>query len=111
MGARHNFLALFDFSTLDIVSDIVTATQALHTIAAESGTEDELKTITPDFEDLSVAGTVVRPFIVIRADTGDEITIKHGTGNISLASGADFLLDSGKLLILWWDDPLFHYNF
>lgn len=103
MGARHNFLALFDFSTLDIVSDVVTATQTLHTIAAESGVEDELKTITVGHADLAVAGTTVRPFIVIRADTGDTITIKHETGNISLASESDFLLDSGKLFTLWWD--------
>jgi len=103
MGARHNFLALYDFSTLTMVSDVVTATQTLHTIAAESGVEDELKTITVGFTDLAVAGTTVRPFIVIRADAGDTITIKHETGNISLASENDFLLDSGKLFELWWD--------
>jgi hypothetical protein len=97
MGARHNFLALFEFSTLTLASGVVTATQTLHTIAAQTGTTDDLDTITVGHTDLTVGGTTVRPFIVIRADTGDTITVKHGTGNISLASEGDFLLEGDKL--------------
>jgi len=63
-------------------------------LAAQSGTSDDLDTL-----------TVTGPsrFIVLQADAGDTITVKHSTGNIELNGAADFALSGDKTLALFWD--------
>jgi hypothetical protein len=87
-------LQLVAISILTISSGSVTATQINHTIAAESGTTDDLDTITAADD---------RTLLVIQADTGDTITVKNGTGNIQLNSGADFSLTGDATLLLYYD--------
>ena len=77
---------------LTIVSGVVTATQSSHVIAAESGVTDDLTSI--------VAATGHGDLLIITADTGDIITVKHGVGNIVSATLTDVILDPGKSLFL-----------
>jgi len=92
-----------DFTVLTIATGAVTATKMLHTIAAETGTADDLATITAGHSDLSAAGNTYRPLLIIKADTGDTITLKHGTGNIQLGSGADYALTGDRLISFFYD--------
>lgn len=105
MPVRTNALMLLDDTIKTLSSDAFTATQTYHTVAAETGTADNLATISLDtsaFPTVDGAYTF-RPFIVIRADTGDTITVKHGTGNIYLNGAADFALSGNKQLLLFFD--------
>ncbi len=81
-------------SALGIVSGAVTATQNLHTITSETGTTDDLTTITAAAD---------RTLLVIQATATHTITVKHGTGNISLNGAADFVLSGDKALLLYWN--------
>lgn len=76
-----------------IVSGVLTVTQALVTVEGEGGADDDLVTI--EFAD-SFTKTGYQPVIYLKAKTGRTITVKHGTGNISLASEADFSLTGEK---------------
>lgn len=63
-------------------------------IAAETGTADDLVTLT-------LAG---QPrLLLLKADTGDTITLKHATGNIYLSSGLDFALSGNKTICLFYN--------
>jgi hypothetical protein len=80
---------------------VVTVTQTMHVIAAESGVADDLATINISADIPTASGsTNFRTYILLRADSGDTITVKHGTGNISLGSGADYVLSGNKTLQL-----------
>lgn len=80
-----------DATVLTIASGSVTTTQTVHTIAAQSGTADDLDTVVADNG----------KFLFIRADTGDTITVKHGTGNISIIGGNDIALTGNTALMLF----------
>lgn len=84
---------------LTIDSGVITITQSKHTLAAESGVTDELATITIDIN----INPGYEGIVVLQADTGDTITLKHGTGNIDLTSGMDFILYSDDLIELYYD--------
>ena len=88
-------LNLTDFAVNTIASGEVTLTQSLTTIAAESGTADDLDTMT--------AGKGHGDLVILKADTGDTITIKHGTGNIATASAADLTLSGNKAIAFIFD--------
>ncbi len=79
---------------LTLSTDAVTVTGPYHIIAAQSGTADDLATITASDD---------RTLLVIQADTGDTITVKDGTGNIQLNGGADFSLTGDATLLLFFD--------
>ena len=81
-------------SALTIASGAVTATQNLHTITSESGTTDDLATITAAAD---------RTLLLLQATATHTITVKHGTGNISLNGAVDFVLTGNKALLLFWD--------
>ena len=81
-------------STLTLASDAVTVTKNYHTIAAQTGTADDLATIN---------GGTSTAILVIQADAGDTINIKHGTGNIFLNGEVDFELVGDKTLVLFYD--------
>ena len=90
-------IALEAAGSLTISTGIVTATQGYHKIEVESGTSDDLDTIT--------AGTGIAEgsVIIIRSKTiGHTIIVKNGTGNIKLQN--DISLDTiYKHLILIYD--------
>lgn len=95
-------MTMIGSETLILSSDAITITQARSIIvAAQSGTSDDLKTIN---------GTTQGQMVIVRADTGDTITIKHdgSGGNILLNGEADFVLTDEKALMLYHgeDDKL-----
>jgi hypothetical protein len=104
IGTQTQVVSLLDPTTLTIVSGVVTPTQARHTIAAETGTTDDLATI----NDISSVDTGYNPVLLLSADTGDTITIKHGTGNILFASGSDFELSGNIWVQLAYDGTNWH---
>lgn len=98
-------LAIAQSTTLTIATGVITQASFYHIVAAETGVTDDLDTITP------VTSTTYYPFIILKADTGDTITLKHGTGNISTSAGADIALSGDKSIWLFyngtsWNDIL-----
>lgn len=72
---------------LTISSGVITPTQTVHTVAAESGTSDTVD---------SIAGGVAGAVLILQADEGDSITLANGTtggDNLDFA-GQDVLLNS-----------------
>lgn len=93
--AQRGYLLSEASTTLTIASGVITAASASNiVVAAQSGTADDLDTIT-------MSGTP--RLIVLQADAGDTITVKHSTGNIELNGGVDFALSGDKTLMLFWD--------
>lgn len=88
---RLNFT---DATTLTINAGSVTSTRTLHTIAAETGTADDLVTI-----NTAENGDV----LILRADSGDTITLKHNTGNILCAGATDLAVSGNTLAFLLKD--------
>lgn len=80
-----------------LASDTLTVTQSMHVVGAQSGTADDLATIT-QHADFTFAG--YQPVIFLKATTGDTITIKDGTGNIETNTGADVSLTGEKMIML-----------
>lgn len=101
MPILTNLLGLKDASILTIATGVITITQTMHTVAAESSTTDDLDTINISANVPTTVGSdTFRSYILLRADTGDTITVKHGTGNITLASATDYVLSGSKTLQL-----------
>jgi hypothetical protein len=93
-----------DATTLTLSSGAVTRTQEDHIIAAETGTTDDLDTITLDTTvSYSVNSIAYYPRVNIIADAGDTITLKHGTGNLSLPDDTDVTLTDDALVSLRYD--------
>lgn len=80
--------AFTDFSELTVSSGAITATQVLHTVDTESdAASDDLDTITAQVGDGEI--------IVLFAENASRVvTLKHGTGNITMVDSSDFALDS-----------------
>lgn len=79
-------------ATLQITTGVVDApTQVINYLAAETGTTDSVDTI----------GIGNNRFIVLKADTGDTITLNHGTGNIVAIDGNDVSLSGNAAAMLW----------
>jgi hypothetical protein len=87
-----------DIATIPIASGVLTITSAMVIAQAESGTADDIATITPDIESINATD---RYFILIEADSGDTITLKHGTGNLSFVNATDIVLASGERALLF----------
>jgi hypothetical protein len=86
-----DILRLLAATELTLATDAITVTQGTHKLQPQTGTTDELKTISG----LAV-GQVV---ILYMSDPGtDTLTIKHGTGNISCSGGADITFSQGALI-------------
>ena len=78
-------------SQLTVASDVLTVTSSRHTIQPETGTSDNIATISGLPDKASV--------LLTAADPGtDTLTFKHGTGNLSCASGADTNLSHGMIM-------------
>ncbi len=81
-------------TTLAIGGGAVTVTQTAHVLEAESGTADDLDTIT---------AAASATFVLLKAAAGHTITVRHGADNISLNGAADFVLSGSKGLLLFYD--------
>lgn len=88
-----------------LISDVLTLEDYGYVlVAAETGTIDDLSTI-----DYIIGLGISRAIVVLQADTGDTITIKHDVDNISFNNGTDFVLSGNKVLLLFlngtiWSD-------
>lgn len=87
-----------DIATIPIASGVLTITSAMVIAQAQIGTADDIDTITPNIESIN---STDRYFILIEADAGDTITLKHGTGNLSFVNGTDIVLASGERSLLF----------
>lgn len=87
-----------DVATIPIASDVLTITSAYTIAQAESGTTDDINTITPSLNGISSDDSY---FIMIEADAGDTITLNHGTGNLTLKGAANIELSGGQRALLF----------
>lgn len=81
-----------------IASGVLIPVQAITIVGAESGTSDDLDTVTLD-SGFAIA-TGYPPIIFLTATIGDTVTVKHNTGNILNDTGADLSLTENKCVIL-----------
>ena len=73
------FLSLGQYgSELVISSDAITAIRSRHLVGAQTGTADDLSTI---------SGGTSGDILILQATDGDTITVKDGTDNIRLGQG------------------------
>jgi hypothetical protein len=86
-------------TSLTIASGVITVSQVRHIVAAETGTTDDLATITVD----STIGSGYGGILILQADSGDTITVKDGTGNITTGNNADIILEGDARLCLEYD--------
>lgn len=94
---KTNAVAIKEQATKTIASGVLTVDQLYVVVAAQAGAADDLDTITSDFTTTTINGTDYRLIVALIADSGDTITIKHGTGNIDLPDGNDVTLTDDKL--------------
>jgi hypothetical protein len=81
---------LADFTELTIASGAITVTQTIHTVDTESNAaSDDLDTITAAYG----VGEIIH---LTPDNTARTIVVKHNTGNILLADGADFSMDTSE---------------
>ena len=94
-SAGANAFKIYDFIDIDVgtpvsktlASDAFTQTTVYHVLQPQTGTADDLATITP------IAAPSARSIILLRCeDAADTITIKHNVGNILVSGGSDFVL-------------------
>jgi hypothetical protein len=99
-GSIVNEIVFRDAEELTISSGEITVTQSFCSINPESGTEDDLDTI---------SGLNSGQFAVLKAlDPGtDIITIKHGTGNISCFGASDVTLSEGIAIAVRLDSTVY----
>lgn len=99
-GDAHAQVGILGFDNVikTLATGAFVIADTLQVVAAESGTADDLDSIT-------ATDAQANDICIIKADTGDTITVKHGTGNIQLPGGQDIVLDASKLnfLILMYD--------
>lgn len=90
----EGYLLTGDAATRTIASGVITVgVESSVVAAAQTGTTDDLDTLT--------VNTPRMGWIV--ADTGDTITLKHGTGNISCFGGADIDITDASAAVWMYD--------
>ena len=89
-----------EFATTAIATGVLTITSVYTIAQAETSTTDDIDTITPNLEGITSTDVYL---VMIEADSGDTITVKHGTGNITLQSTVDVILTGGQRLLLFGD--------
>lgn len=102
------FMRLKAAATLTIAAGVLTATQSQILVNGEGSANDDLATINIDSTLIMPSGYT--EVLLLKAAGALTITVKHGTGNISLASGADFSLTGQKTLMLVRMSSAVHWN-
>jgi hypothetical protein len=69
----------------------ITPAQLVHTVAANTGTSDDLDIITAQNNRL----------LILKAHTGHTITIRHAVSNITVLSGQNRTLSGNQIVILY----------
>lgn len=87
-----------DIATIPIAGGVLTITSAMVIAQAQTGTSDDIDTITPSIEGIN---STDRYFVLIEADAGDTIILKHGTGNLSFVNSTNITLTSGERALLF----------
>lgn len=105
-GTLSYSIALRESTTETISSGVISTDRNYVVIAAETGTSDDLDTITSTFDSLSVNGNTYYPPVMFIADAGDTITIKHGTGNIDLPDDGDITLTDDNYIVLIYNGTI-----
>ena len=83
-------------TAVTLSSQAFVATDALHVVAASSGTSDTLASIT-------ATNNLTNDWIQLLPKSGHTITVSHGTGNIFLQGGVNKVLNASVALILRYD--------
>lgn len=85
-----------------VSSGVLTVDQSSHTVQPETGTSDDINTI---------SGMKAHTFLVLyAADEGtDTLTFKHGTGNLSCFGAADVALSHG-LVVCYYDGTVVYVS-
>lgn len=96
-----------DTDAQTIASGVLTVSQMVSSVTPETGTTDDLDTISID-STLSASLGTYRPFIVLLGTTSNTTTVKHNTGNIQLNNGADLSLGATDALMLFYDGTNWH---
>lgn len=102
-SVKIHALALKAPTTLTLDGGVVTVTQKLHILASESGAADDLDTINLGYDNLSIDSIEYYPLLIVQADAGDTITLKHGTGNIDLPDDTDVDVSDDSWVVLLWN--------
>ncbi|KPJ64886.1 hypothetical protein AMK68_00185 [candidate division KD3-62 bacterium DG_56] len=92
-AGKYLYLTGTEPSELTISGGAITQTSSWHKLQPQSGTSDDLDTIT------AVAGGSALLFLQV-SDAADTITIKHNTGNIICSGGADIALSGDQDLAI-----------
>ena len=79
---------------ITISSGAITSAAGHIILAAETGTTDDLDSFS------GVTGATAGDMMILRADSGDTITVKDGVGNIRLDGGTDKVLNSVNDVLL-----------
>lgn len=74
-----------------LATDALAVTNSYHVVKAETGTADDLSTIT---------GLTDQNFLALFATAGETITIKDAIGNIDVSGGADVILNEDGFALL-----------
>lgn len=98
---KYSSVAVETADIYTIAAGVATIQQCFCILAAQSGTADDLDTITLG-SNFGGVGTY-RPMVILQADTGDTITVKHNTGNIFLFGAADVVLTGNQILALFYN--------
>ncbi len=97
---------LKDAEVIEIDSGAIAPSQGFVIVQAETGTTDALTTINlTNFTMLTVNSTDYQPSVRITADTGDTITVTHGTGanEIQLSGDTNISLTDGEFIDLQYN--------
>ncbi|KKL66827.1 hypothetical protein LCGC14_2141090 [marine sediment metagenome] len=97
-GLQTLNMGLKNATTLTISGGVVVQTQGVHIIAAQTGTTDDLDTITP-----ATLDSGYRSLLLITADGSDTITLKNGAGNIACSTNKDITLDDEQYILLLYN--------
>lgn len=89
-------LSFLSATELTITGGTMTVAQAVHTVDGAGDAADDLDTISGGFTEQLI---FLRPNNAAR-----DITLKHGTGNIVIGTGADYTIPDNGLAILQYDD-------
>lgn len=95
-------IAFKDWDTVEIASGVLTITQTLTIVQAQTGTTDDVDTIVADISPLSVNGNDYSPVIYLIADSGDTITLKHSgvTNGIDCPDDTDVDMSDDSIIRL-----------
>lgn len=90
---RVRMRAVMDPPVLTIDSGEITITHDFHAVNGEGDASDDLATVN--------GYTTLGDFVLIKPhDDANDITIKHGTGNIEMDTEADYQIPDGEMVLL-----------